>query len=87
MVEMFKRNNIDVTTDELTALFFKGKLQQNKEDPYLNVYQFIEFALSKESDQEFRNFMREIKQKIMKKKDFDLSMKKKIDSVREEQMK
>lgn len=87
MVEMFNRNNIDVTMDELLKLFFKGKAIPKNEDPYLNVYQFIEFALDKQSDQEFRNFMREIKKKIQKKKELELKLKNKLDSVRQEQEK
>ena len=58
--------------EELLTLFFKGKSIQKNEDPYLNVYQFIEFALSKDSDQEFRDFMRKIKDKIMKRKDDEI---------------
>ena len=80
MVEMFNRNNIDVTMKELLVLFFKGKKINKNEDPYLNVYQFIEFALSKESDQNFRNFMRKIKKKIYKKKEKE---RKKLDLMNE----
>ena len=71
MVEMFNRNNIDVTMKELLVLFFKGKKINKNEDPYLNVYQFIEFAL---------NFMRKIKKKIYNKKEKE---RKKLDLMNE----
>ena len=76
MVNMFNRNNINVTMVELLALFFRGKSIPKNVSPFLNVYQFIEFALSKDSDQEFRNFMRKIKKKIFKKNENDLKLKK-----------
>ena len=65
---MFNTNKIDVTEPELRTLFFKGKVFKKDDQPYLDFYQFMEFALSKESDQHYRNFMREIKVKIFKKK-------------------
>ena len=71
MVTMFKTNHIDVTEDDLCSLFFKGK-KFRKEDInklYLDFYQFMQFALSKASDQDFRIFMRKIKEKIMKEKE------------------
>lgn len=70
MVTMFKTNHIDVTEDDLCSLFFKGK-KFRKEDInklYLDFYQFMQFALSKASDQDFRVFMRKIKSKILKEK-------------------
>lgn len=70
MVTMFKTNHIEVTEDDLCSLFFKGK-KFRKEDInklYLDFYQFMQFALSKSSDQDFRIFMRNIKEKIMKEK-------------------
>lgn len=66
MVTMFNTNNIPVVTEELLALFFKGKKLPKGEDPYLDFYQFMEFALSKVSDQDFRGFMRKLKIKIAK---------------------
>ena len=71
MVTMFKTNHIDVTEDDLCSLFFKGK-KFRKEDInklYLDFYQFMQFALSKASDQDFRIFIRKIKEKIMKEKE------------------
>ena len=62
VVEMFKKNNIPVQKEELIHLFFKDKNNKKlPKVPYLDFYQFMEFALSKESDQEFRNFMRKYK--------------------------
>ena len=63
MVEMFNQNHIEATLEDLKNLFFKGK-RVKKEDImklYLDFYQFMNFALTK--DQDFRNFMREIKEK------------------------
>ena len=67
MVEMFNQNHIEATLEDLKNLFFKGK-RVKKEDImklYLDFYQFMNFALTK--DQDFRNFMREIKEKRKKK--------------------
>ena len=66
MVEMFNQNHINANTRELVDLFFKGK-QVKEEDImklYLDFYQFMNFALTK--DQDFREFMRGIKQKNLK---------------------
>ena len=71
MVTMFKTNHINVTEDDLCSLFFKGK-KFRKEDInklYLDFFQFMKFALSKASDQDFRIFMRNIKEKIIKEKE------------------
>ena len=71
MVVMFKTNHINVTEDDLCALFFKGK-KYRKEDInklYLDFFQFMNFALSKSSDQDFRIFMRKTKEKILKEKE------------------
>lgn len=71
MVTMFKTNHINVTEDDLCSLFFKGK-KFRKEDInklYLDFFQFMNFALSKKSDQDFRVFMRQIKEKKMKEKE------------------
>ena len=64
MVKMFNDNHIYANIDELVNLFFKDK-KYKKEDImslYLDFYQFMNFALTK--DQDFRNFMRGIKKKI-----------------------
>ena len=63
MEEMFNTNHICATINELVTLFFKDK-EIKKEDImslYLDFYQFMEFALNK--DQDFRFFMRKIKEK------------------------
>ena len=63
MVEMFNQNHIDANLEDLRNLFFKDK-HVKKEDImklYLDFYQFMNFALTK--DQDFRQFMREIKAK------------------------
>ena len=67
MVEMFNQNHINASLEDLKNLFFKDK-KVNKEDImklYLDFYQFMNFALTK--DQDFRNFMREIKERNKKK--------------------
>jgi len=61
MVEMFETNKIPVKKENLKNLFF-GKKEIPEEKLYLDFYQFMEFALSKEADQAFRGFMREVKQ-------------------------
>ena len=71
MTTMFNTNNINVTEEDLCELFFKGK-KYKKEDInklYLDFFQFMNFALSKKSDQDFRVFMRNIKEKKMKEKE------------------
>lgn len=70
MVTMFQTNHIEVNEDELCSLFFKGKTyrKQDINKLYLDFYQFMQFALNKKSDQDFRVFMRKIKEKIMKEK-------------------
>ena len=73
MASMFKTNHINVTEDDLCSLFFKGK-KYRKEDInklYLDFFQFMNFALSKSSDQDFRIFMRKVKEKILKEKELD----------------
>jgi hypothetical protein len=66
MVEMFNQNNISATMDELVTLFFKGKKfkPEDIEKLFLNFYQFMMFSLTKEQD--FREFMRKIKEKYKK---------------------
>ena len=63
MLEMFESNKIYAKINDLVELFFKGKKFKEKEvlQLYLNFYQFINFALTK--DQEFRQFMRNIKER------------------------
>ena len=71
MTTMFNTNNINVTEEELCDLYFKGK-KYKKEDInklYLDFFQFMNFALSKKSKQDFRVFMRKIKEKKMKEKE------------------
>ena len=73
MAMMFKTNHINVTEDDLCGLFFKGK-KYRKEDInklYLDFFQFMNFALSKSSDQDFRIFMRKVKEKILKEKELE----------------
>ena len=66
MQEMFESNKISASIHDLVDLFFKGKKFKPKEimKLYLNFHQFINFALTK--DQEFRDFMRNIKEKADK---------------------
>ena len=63
MQEMFESNKIYASINDLVDLFFKGKKFKEKDimKLYLNFHQFINFALTK--DQEFREFMRNIKEK------------------------
>ena len=73
MTSMFKTNHINVTEDDLCGLFFKGK-KYRKEDInklYLDFFQFMNFALSKSSEQDFRIFMRKVKEKILKEKELE----------------
>lgn len=67
MQEMFESNKIFASINDLVDLFFKGKKFKEKDimKLYLNFHQFINFALTK--DQEFREFMRNIKEKAEKK--------------------
>ena len=74
MVEMFNQNKIPATEKQLLELFFKDKKIPKGEEPGLDFYNFYNFALGKESDQDFRNLMRKIKkilkeEKIEKKKE------------------
>lgn len=63
MVIMFKTNNIKVVQEDLKTLFFKDDKKLSDDDLYLDFYQFMEFALNKECDQDFRLFMRKLKNK------------------------
>ncbi len=63
LLSLFNQNNIRADIEELVGLFFKDK-NIKKEDYsklYLNFYEFLNFALTKEQD--FRQFMRNIKEK------------------------
>ena len=66
MFTMFNQNNIFADLDELVKLFFKNKKINKKQilSLYLNFFQFMQFSLNKEQD--FRIFMREIKEKYKK---------------------
>ena len=68
MYTMFNQNNIFADLNELVNLFFKNNKPKKKNimNLYLDFYQFMQFALNKEQD--FRNFMREIKKKYKKDK-------------------
>ncbi len=66
MVEMFETNKIPVNKDKLIKLFFSQEEINKEEELSLNFYKFMEFALSKEKDQAFRAFMRDVKQVIEK---------------------
>ena len=69
MVEMFNQNHINANLRDLVNLFFKGKKIKEEDimKLYLDFYQFMNFALTK--DQDFREFMREIKLKSKKNED------------------
>ena len=60
---MFKRNSINVTIEELKHLFLEGKTFKKNEEPYMNFYEFMMFAINKESDQNFRDFIRKVKKR------------------------
>ena len=68
MLEMFESNKISANINDLVDLFFRGKKFKEKEvlKLYLNFHQFINFALTK--DQDFRQFMRNIKERAEKEK-------------------
>ena len=69
LINLFSQNNIRADIKELINLFFKDR-KVKKEDYmklYLNFYQFLTFALTKEQD--FRQFMRKIKEKYNKNDD------------------
>lgn len=64
--KMFNMNSIHVTNKDLFKLFFNDKksFEINETNAYLDFYQFIEFALSETKDQEFRDFMRSLKDRF-----------------------
>ena len=80
MQEMFESNKIFASINDLVDLFFKGKKFKQSEimKLYLNFHQFINFALTK--DKEFREFMRNIKEKLEKGKNKTNTNKSKISS-------
>jgi len=59
--KMFNMNKIPADESQLIELFFKGKSIPKGEEPSLDFFNLMKFALSKENDQDFRNFMRKIK--------------------------
>ena len=64
ILNMFNQNHIKADKNDIADLFFKGKKIKRKEDvAKLNMgfFQFIKFALKKE--QNFKEFMRKIKEK------------------------
>lgn len=71
MATMFQTNHINVTEDDLVELFFNKKTFRKADinKLYLDFFQFMNFALSKKSDQDFRIFMRKTKEKILREKE------------------
>ena len=63
MFTMFNQNNIFADLEDLVNLFYKNKKVKKKNimNLYLDFFQFIQFSL--ERDQDFRYFMRKIKEK------------------------
>ena len=66
MVRLFKNNGIEVDINEIKDLFFKNIVNTKKDNLpfnllYLDFYQFLNFALSR--DQDFRLFIRNLKKK------------------------
>jgi len=70
MLTMFNQNHINADIKDLVNLFFKNKKFKEKDvmKLYLDFYQFMEFAINKEQD--FRDFMREIKEKYKRNKNW-----------------
>ena len=73
MLTMFNQNHICADINELVKLFFKNKEFKEKDimKLYLDFYQFMKFALNQ--DEDFRKFMREIKEKYNTNKDIEKS--------------
>ena len=67
MVEMFQTNKILCEQPELVKLFFGEKYFPKDANPGLDFFQFMSFAISKKGDQDFRKFMRGVKEKLGKK--------------------
>ena len=63
MFTMFNQNNIFADLEDLVNLFYKNKKVKKKNimNLYLDFFQFIQFCLHR--DQDFRYFMRKIKEK------------------------
>ena len=70
MLTMFNQNHINADIKELVNLFFKNKKFKEKDimKLYLGFYQFMEFSINQE--QAFRDFMREIKEKYKRDKNW-----------------
>ena len=70
MLTMFNQNRINADIKELVNLFFKNQKFKDKDimKLYLDFYQFMEFAINQE--QAFRDFMREIKEKYKRDKNW-----------------
>ena len=68
---MFNLNNIEVLYKDLYKLFFTERKphEMNKLNAYLDFYQFINFALSDNKDQLFRDFMRNLKKRKIDKEE------------------
>lgn len=64
--QMFRTNKIITKLEDLCRLFFPENNGSKKVKEELNFYEFLEFALSANSDQSFRNFMRELKENNQK---------------------
>ena len=70
ILNMFNHNHIKADKKDIADLFFKGKRLKRKEDIAklnLGFFQFVRFALKKE--QNFKEFMRKIKEKTKKSDD------------------
>jgi len=65
---MFNQNQISCTEKEILDLFFSEKKIPIGEIPGLDFFNFMSFALSKKADQDFRNFMRSVKEKTQEEK-------------------
>ena len=66
MAKLYKNNDIDVSINELKDLFYKDIKNKSLKDLsvnllYINFYQFMNFSLS--NDQDFKQFIRKIRQK------------------------
>lgn len=65
LITMFETNHIPASMNDLIKLFFKEDFKfKTNEEPYLDFYQLILFALDSGNEYQFRNFMRKIKDKI-----------------------
>ena len=64
MVKIFKKNNIPVTYDDLKTLFFQDFNNSCETGFFIDFSHLIKFSLDYEKNQEFRNFMRKIKNQI-----------------------